>query len=39
VLVGTPAGSQPRLPLVGADRLRAAYWLDPAPPPLVDRFA
>jgi hypothetical protein len=40
VLVGTPLGNAARLPLYGADRLRAAYGLDwPAPPPLVDTFA
>ena len=40
VLVGTPLGHAPRLPLYGAERLRAAYGLDePAPPPLVNVFA
>ena len=40
VLVGEPVGPYPRVPLFGADRLRAAYGLDaPAPPPLVDVLA
>ena len=40
VLVGTTVGPYPRVPLFGADRLRAAYGLDaPAPPPLVDVLA
>ena len=37
---GRPSGKYPRVPLFGADRLRAAYGLDaPAPPPLVDVLA
>jgi hypothetical protein len=39
MVVGTPVGRYPRLPLVGAARLRAAYGLDVAPPALVDVVA
>ncbi len=40
VLVGATVGPYQRVPLFGADRLRAAYGLEaPAPPPLVDVLA
>ena len=40
VLVGTTVDGYPGAPRFGADRLRAAYGLEPSPPPpLVDVLA